>query len=213
MTTQKTTRKTRTPAGTAAIKTKKIVKRVKLPPNPFIHEILNLVEEQKTKAKKIDILREYRDDSLTAILIWNFDDSVVSAIPEGQVPYKENEVPVGTDHTSLRREWKNLFHFIKGGNDSLSALRRETMFIQMLEGLHPEEAKIICLVKDKNLNETYNLTQDIIAEAFPDIRWSDRAGQLKLRNQWLHLHGIRKKKMLLQNMDVNYLSKMPVKRN
>ena len=167
-------RKTRTPAGTAAIKTKKIVKRVKLPPNPFIHEILNLVEEQKTKAKKIDILREYRDDSLTAILIWNFDDSVVSAIPEGQVPYKENEVPVGTDHTSLRREWKNLFHFIKGGNDSLSALRRETMFIQMLEGLHPEEAKIICLVKDKNLTEIYNLTQDIVAEAFPDIRWSDR---------------------------------------
>ena len=168
-------RKTRTPAGSAAIKTKKIVQRVKLPPNPFIHEILNLVEEQKTKAKKIDILREYRDDSLTAILIWNFDDSVVSAIPEGQVPYKENEVPVGTDHTSLRREWKNLFHFIKGGNDSLSALRRETMFIQMLEGLHPEEAKIICLVKDKNLTEKYKLTQDIVAEAFPDIRWSDRA--------------------------------------
>ena len=175
MTTPKPTRKTRTPAGTASIKTKKIVKRVKLPPNPFIHEILNLVEEQKTKAKKIDILREYRDDSLTAILIWNFDDSVVSAVPEGQVPYKENEVPVGTDHTSLRREWKNLFHFIKGGNDSLSALRRETMFIQMLEGLHPEEAKIICLVKDKNLTQTYNLTQDIVAEAFPDIRWSDRA--------------------------------------
>ena len=175
MTTPKTTRKTRTPAGTKTIKTKKVVKRVKLPPNPFIHEILNLVEEQKTKAKKIDILREYRDDSLTAILIWNFDDSVVSAVPEGQVPYKENEVPVGTDHTSLRREWKNLFHFIKGGNDSLSALRRETMFIQMLEGLHPEEAKIICLVKDKNLTQTYNLTQDIVAEAFPDIRWSDRA--------------------------------------
>ena len=120
-------------------------------------------------------LRKYRDDSLTAILIWNFDSSVISAVPEGQVPYKENEVPIGTDHTSLRREWKNLFHFIKGGNDSLSALRRETMFIQMLEGLHPEEAKIICLVKDKNLTEKYKLTQGLIAEAFPDIRWSDRA--------------------------------------
>ena len=155
-------------------KRKAPVKRVKLPPNPFIHEILNLVEEQKTKAKKIDILREYRDDSLTAILIWNFDDSVVSAIPEGQVPYKENEVPVGTDHTSLRREWKNLFHFLKGGNDSLSALRRETMFIQMLEGLHPEEAKIICLVNDKNLTDKYKLTKDMVVEAFPDIKWSDR---------------------------------------
>ena len=113
MTTPKTTRKTRTPAGSAAIKTKKIVKRVELPPNPFIHEILDHVEEQKTKAKKIAELRKYRDDSLTAILIWNFDSSVISAVPEGQVPYKENEVPIGTDHTSLRREWKNLFHFIK----------------------------------------------------------------------------------------------------
>ena len=141
----------------------------------FLSEILNHVEEQKTKAKKIATLKKYRDDSLTAILIWNFDDSVISAVPEGQVPYKENEVPIGTDHTSLRREWKNLFHFIKGGNDSLSALRRETMFIQMLEGLHPEEASIICLVKDKNLTEKYKITKDMVAEAFPDIRWSDRA--------------------------------------
>mgnify|MGYP005992715775 CR=1 FL=1 len=136
MTTPKTTRKTRTPAGSAAIKTKKIVKRVKLPPNPFIHEILDHVEEQKTKAKKI--------------------------------------AAVGTDHTSLRREWKHLYNFVKGGNDSLNALRRETMFIQMLEGLHPEEAKIICLVKDKNLTEKYKITKDMVAEAFPDIRWSDR---------------------------------------
>ena len=161
---KKTTTKRKSPA-----------KRVKLPPNPFIHEILELASSQRTKAKKVDILKEYRDDSLTAVLIWNFDDTVKSAVPEGEVPYKENEVPVGTDHTSLRREWKQLYHFIQGGNNTLSALRRETMFIQMLEGLHPEEASIICLVKDKNLTEKYKITKDMVAEAFPDIRWSDRA--------------------------------------
>tara|TARA_Y100001951_G_scaffold3838_1_gene2580 strand:- start:15 stop:509 length:495 start_codon:yes stop_codon:yes gene_type:complete len=151
-------------------------KKATLPPNPFLNEILDYVESQKTKAKKVQALKEYRDDSLTAILIWNFDDRVQSAIPEGVVPYKENEVPVGTDHTSLRREWKNLFHFIKGGNDELSSLRRETMFIQMLEGLHPEEAKIICLVKDKNLAEKYKLTRELVAEAFPDIVWGEHRG-------------------------------------
>ena len=88
---------------------KPVVKRVKLPPNPFIHEILDLVSEQRTKAKRVEILKEYRDDSLTAILIWNFDERVQSAVPEGQVPYKENEVPVGTAQTSLRREWKTLY--------------------------------------------------------------------------------------------------------
>mgnify|MGYP007000254383 len=85
-------------------KTKTTTKRVKLPPNPFIHEVLELACKQRSKAKKVEILQEYRDDSITAVLIWNFDDTVESAIPAGQVPYKENEVPVGTDHTSLRRE-------------------------------------------------------------------------------------------------------------
>ena len=85
-------------------------KKATLPPNPFLNEILDYVESQKTKAKKVQALQEYRDDSLTAILIWNFDDRVQSAIHDGVVPYKENEVPVGTDHTSLRREWKQLYH-------------------------------------------------------------------------------------------------------
>ena len=151
-------------------------KKATLPPNPFLNEILDYVEKQRTKAKKVQALQEYRDDSLTAILIWNFDDRVQSAMPEGVVPYKENEVPVGTDHTSLRREWKNLYHFIKGGNDELSSLRRETMFIQMLEGLHPEEAKIICLVKDKNLTEKYKVTRELVEEAFPDIVWGEHRG-------------------------------------
>ena len=96
-------------------------------------------------------------------------------MPEGPVPYKENEVPVGTDHTSLRREWKNLYHFVKGCNDSISNIRRETMFIQLLEGLHPEEAKIICLVKDKDLESKYKITYDMVQKAYPDIQWGGRS--------------------------------------
>ena len=155
---------------------KKTTTKVDLPPNPFIHEILDLVETQRSKAKKIQVLQKYRDNSLTAILIWNFDEAVESAIPEGEVPFNRNEVPEGTDHTSLRREWKNLYHFIKGGNDELSGLRRETMFVQMLEGLHPAEADIICLVKDKNLSSKYKLTKAIVSDAFPDIVWGEHRG-------------------------------------
>ena len=77
--------------------------KVKLPPNPFIHEILELVNEQKTKAKKIEILKEYETDALKSLFIWNFDPRVVSLLPEGEVPFNKNDVPVGTDHTSLRR--------------------------------------------------------------------------------------------------------------
>ena len=149
--------------------------RVKLPPNPFAHEVLELASKQKTKAKKIEILQEYESDALKSILIWNFDQTVISLIPEGSVPYTKNEVPVGTDHTSLRREWKNLYHFVKGGNDKISTIRRETMFIQMLEGLHPEESEIVCLIKDKALEDKYNITYDVVRKAFPDIQWGGRS--------------------------------------
>ena len=149
--------------------------KVKLPPNPFIHEILELVSQQKPAVKKIEVLQEYRTEALTAVLIWNFDNSVVSLVPEGDVPYEKNDVPVGTDHTSLRKEWKNLYHFVQGGNATLSTMRRESMFIQMLEGLHPSEAEIICLVKDKRLNSKYKMTKSIVEKAFPDIKWGDRS--------------------------------------
>jgi len=77
--------------------------------------------------------------------------------------------------TTIRRECKNFYHFIKGGNDGLTNLRRETMFINLLQGLHPLEAEILCLVKDKKLSDTYNLTKEIVAEAYPDIQWGNRS--------------------------------------
>ena len=133
-----------------------------------------ITSKQRSKAKKVEVLRHYRDDALTALLIWNFDPSVTSALPDGPVPYKPNDVPEGTDHTSLRREWKNLYHFITGGNDGLNGLRRESMFVQMLEGLHPREADLVCLVKDKRLTDVYKVTLEMVKEAYPDIVWGDR---------------------------------------
>lgn len=150
-------------------------KTKELPANAFVHEILAEVSKQRTAAKKVEILQKYRNDGLTSILIWNFDDTVVSLLPEGEVPFNKNEVPIGTDHTSLRKEWRNLYHFVKGGNDKLSKTRRESMFIQMLEGLHPDEAEIICLVKDKALTNKYKLTQEHVSTAFPDIQWGGRS--------------------------------------
>ena len=160
-------------------KTKKPRKKAasikKLPSNPFMNEILELVSEQKTHAKKVAVLQEYECIALKSLFIWNFDESVISLLPQGDVPYKPNENPLGTDHSSLRREQKNLYMFIKGGNDSLSTIRRETIFIQLLEGLHPKEAEIVIAVKDKNLEDLYDIDFDVVEEAYPDINWGGRS--------------------------------------
>ena len=154
---------------------KRAAKKPSLPPNPFVNEILDYVSSQKSKIAKVEALKEYRNDALVSILIWNFDETVVSMIPEGDVPFTPNDSPQGTDHTSLRREQRNLYHFVKGGNDALNNLRRESMFIQMLEGLHPNVARIVVLAKDGRLHEDYSVTYDQVAEAYPDIQWGGRS--------------------------------------
>ena len=165
----KAVRKPRRPRKKASTAVKK------LPSNPFMNEVLELVSEQKTDAKKVAVLKEYECDIIKSLFIWNFDDSVISLLPPGSVPYKPNENPLGTDHSSLRREQRNLYMFVKGGNDSLSTIRRETIFIQMLEGLHPKEADIVIAVKDKALEDKYDIPYEVVEEAYPDIEWGGRS--------------------------------------
>ena len=187
-------------------KTTTVKSTLELPPNPFIFEILALVNKQRTKAKKVEVLRKYEHDSLKAIFIWNFDESVISLLPPGEVPYssmKDEQITTGTlstkiaqmvgtmeyfdtnslgtaadlkkGKTTIRKEWTKFYNFIKGGNDQLKSLRRETMFINILEGLHPLDAEILCLVKDKELGTKYKITKEIVAEAYPDVQWGGRS--------------------------------------
>ena len=174
-----------------------------LPKNPLIFEILDLASRQRVKTKKIEVLKKYDHTALRSILIWNFDDSLISLLPEGEVPYTgydEQNVYSGTlstkishevrnmyekgsfslgardqqGHTTIRREARHFYRFLKGGDDRLNSLRRETMFINILQGLHPLEAEILCLIKDKKLSDKYKITKEIVANAYPDIQWGGR---------------------------------------
>jgi len=145
-------------------------------PRLLISEILRKVSNAKTKAEKIKILQTHNSQALRSLLIWNFDESVISMIPEGEVPYTPNDAPVGTDHTRLEQEYKGFYRFVKGGQDSLKSLKRESMFVQLLEGLSEEEAELLCLVKDGNLNSKYKrITKAVVQEAFPAIEWGNRS--------------------------------------
>ena len=146
----------------------------RLPSNPLLSEVLAKVSKQRTKAKKIQVLKENESLHLKSVLIWNFDDSVVSILPEGPVPFDKNEAPAGTEHTYLAHEHKVLYNFIKGGNDFLKPVKREQLFLQLLEGLHSDEAEVICLMKDKKLTDKYKITRAVVTEAFPDIEWGGR---------------------------------------
>jgi hypothetical protein len=146
----------------------------KLPPNPLQSEILQAVSSAKTKAAKINLLKEYRNPALVSLLIWNFDESIKSAIPEGDVPYTPSDKPIGDGVSRLVSQQRMLYNFVEGGNVDLTRTRREALFIELLESLHKEEAELLCLVKDKEIGKKYRITRNVVAEAFEDIVWGNR---------------------------------------
>jgi hypothetical protein len=195
--TAKTAKKT-----TTKPKTVRVAKLPELPLKPFAFEVFDLASKQRSKAKKVEVLQKYGDLSLKVILKWNFDTSITSVLPEGEVPYtgydqqttkggtlttkisqevrrmhEAGSFSLGSSdqegHTTIRRESKHFYRFVRGGDDAMNSIRRETMFINILEGLHPLEADIIVLVKDGKLEDRYKITKDVVAEAFPDIVWGD----------------------------------------
>lgn len=141
----------------------------------LISEVLQKVSNAKTKAQKVKLLKELNSPALRSILIVNYDESVVSMLPPGNVPYEPNDAPAGTEHTVLEHEYRKLYLFFKGGSNSLQQTKRESLFIQMLEGLHESEALVLCLAKDKNLQKKYKITKACVEEAFPTIKWGGRS--------------------------------------
>jgi len=140
----------------------------------LLNEVLQKVSNAKTKAQKIKLLQQYNSPALRSILIANFDDSVVSMLPEGEVPYEKNDVPEETEHTKLVHEYRKLYLFFKGGAN-ISQNRREMLFIQLLEGLHQGEAEVLTLMKDKQIGKRWKITKQCVEEAFPQIKWGGRS--------------------------------------
>ena len=192
MTTAKKTTKTRststrkkptTRRKTTATKPRTVsVKKKDLPANPMVHELLEAVDAEKVKAKKLEILRTHGEDSFKMTMIWNFDESVVSMLPDGKVPYQPVESDVQANRekglpqrSTIRNSARQFYRFVKGGDDQLNKIKRESIFINILETLPPPEAEILVLVKDKALNTKYNITKELVAEAYPEITWGNRS--------------------------------------
>ena len=83
-----TTKKTTPKAKTVKAKATPIPN---LPVNPFVFEVLEATSKQRTKARKIEVLQKYAHNSIMAVLIWNFDETVISVLPPGDVPYEPTE--------------------------------------------------------------------------------------------------------------------------
>ena len=138
---------------------------------PLFSEILAKLGKIKSKKDKVSHLKEYNSDSLRMVIKASFDPKIKWSLPEGEVPFRANDAPEGTEHSVLSYEARKLWHYIEGGDPTLSQNKRETMFVQLLESLHPDEADILVAAKDKVLHQKYKgLSKNVVMEAFD---WDD----------------------------------------
>ncbi len=145
---------------------------------PLFHEIFTKVNNAKDKPKKVAVLRKYDTPNLRNFLMCAFNPDIEWMLPEGDVPYIENDAPDGTEHSSLVSEAKVLYNFVKRkvagttdewaiGNPALNDMKRETLFIQLLEGLSAGEAQCLCLAKERTLHRKYKgLNGNTVRDAF-----------------------------------------------
>ena len=137
---------------------------------PLVSEIFTKVNNAKDKPKKIEVLKQNDSPALRKLLKAAFDPKINFDLPEGRPPYIANESPEGTQHTSLLNEAKRLYLFIEGASN-LNKLKKETLFIQMLEGLQSKDAELLLDIKEKRINNVYKgLTSAVVKEAFD---WND----------------------------------------
>ena len=138
---------------------------------PLFSEILTRLGKIKSKKDKVNFLKQHNTDALRQIIKSSFDPKIKWALPYGDVPFIPNDAPEGTEHNVLSYEARKLYHYIEGGNNQLSQNKREMMFVQLLEGLHPDEAEIVVAAKDKVLHQKYKgLSANVVKEAF---NWND----------------------------------------
>ena len=138
---------------------------------PLMSEIATKVNNAKDKPRKLKVLKDHDSVPLRQVLKGAFDPNIEWLLPKGDVPYTPNDAPIGTEHTILSQEAKRLYLFIEGGDNAISQNKRETTFVQMLEGLSAEEAEFLIAVVNKKVNNKYKgFTANLVKEAF---NWND----------------------------------------
>jgi hypothetical protein len=148
----------------------------------LISEVLQRVSNAKTKTEKVEILQKYKSPALTKLLLCNFAKNIQFMFPEGATPFTASDMPAGIQHQLLFREHRLIDKMIKKEirgviyygcsgktKPTIQQLKKEALWIQLLESLHADEASLLDLVKDKKLTDRYKVTKQNVVDAFPEL--------------------------------------------
>jgi hypothetical protein len=131
-----------------------------------IFQVLEQASQLKSTEDKINFLRSNQNAALLTVLKYALDPSIVWDLPSDAPPYKPCIYPA--QEMRLMSETRRLYLFIKGGNPNLTKLKREALYIELLESIHPDDAVLLNAAKDKKIPYK-GINLKLIKEAFPGL--------------------------------------------
>ena len=135
----------------------------------LVSEVLAEAGKIVIREERIKFLRLNKSPGLTDILRIQYDDSIVSVLPLGAPSYKQDDAPKGYEYTILNKAYTQFKYFFKGPVSSgMKPLKREGLFLNLLESLNPEEAELLIAAKDKKL-KSKGITKRLVNDTFPGL--------------------------------------------
>lgn len=128
--------------------------------------ILDFTSKLPNDEEKVKCLQANDNTAIRTVLKYAYDPNIKWALPEGDPPYKPCEYP--HQENMLYQEIRRLYLFLEGGNPNLKQVKRESMFIEVLQSVDPEDAKLLLSIKDKKLPYK-GLNSKIVLRAFPGL--------------------------------------------
>ena len=135
----------------------------------LISEVLAEAGKIILREERIQFLQKNKSPGLTDILRINYDDSIVSVLPLGAPTYKQDDAPKGYEYTVLNKAYTQFKYYFKGPVSSgMKPLKREGLFLNLLESLNVEEAELLIQAKDKKM-KSKGITKRLVNDAFPGL--------------------------------------------
>lgn len=128
-------------------------------------KLLAKINELKKKEDRIEALKENNSYTLRSILQGMFDSNIKFPLPAGRPPFNANKFD---EPKALHNEVSRFYLLAENGNPNLSRMKREQIFIQMLEAVSVDDAELLINMKDKKCPYK-GITKDVVMAAFPGL--------------------------------------------
>lgn len=136
-----------------------------------IYEVFEEICEIEDRNERIEYLKKNAFKQVKSVLQLCYNDKIQLDLPKGKPPFEP--CPEGRTPAPIGHAFKPIGMCVKG-NNQVNQLKKEKIFIGILEQIHENDAAILCAAKDGTITNLQNkkyrkITKSLVEATFPEL--------------------------------------------